>query len=100
MEGLGVIVETHARAHVLVFMSVCPCVCSFVWVCLRVCEGECVILGCECVYERACLRMHVCVPTCVRVCVRACVCEHGVWMNVCVCARACVCVSVCACVCV
>ena len=29
------------------------------------CEGECVILGCECVYVRACMRMHVCVRSCV-----------------------------------
>ena len=41
---------------------------------VRVFEGECVILGCECVYVRACMRMHVRVPTYLRVCVRACVC--------------------------
>ena len=51
-------------------MCVRACVC----VCLRVWEGECVILVCESVYVRACMRMHVCVPTCVRVCVRACGC--------------------------
>ena len=33
--------------------------------CLSVCNGECFILVCECVCVRACLRMHVCVPTCV-----------------------------------
>ena len=41
---------------------------------MLVCEGECVILICECVYVRACMRMNVCVPTCVRVCVRVFVC--------------------------
>ena len=42
--------------------------------CLSVCDGECFILVCECVYLRACMRTHVCVPMCVRVCIRECVC--------------------------
>ena len=50
-------------------------------VCLRVCEGECVILACECVYVRTFICMHVCVPTCLRVCLRACV---SVYVRVCV----------------
>ena len=54
--------------------------------CLSVCDGECFILVCECVYVRASMRMHVCVPMCVHVCVRECVCvcvNVGMLMYVC-----------------
>ena len=82
-------------------VSLCVCVCGYVWVCIGLCMWVCERGGCTWV----CLSVLECVSpcrwVCVCSCVSVCVCLL-LWLSVCVCVcvRKCLCVLFSSCVCV